>query len=134
MSNIRNVTFIEFVQIQDWDLDWEQHNTPIEPIQDTRWAEDLINQSIFTPKHCDKQSSVCPLCMVEALLVEYREHSENNTLQKVKYDSIIDKDKWDVHKSHCCLQHGCKYGSDLECPVASGFIEQKYPCEICKSI
>jgi hypothetical protein len=35
-----------------------------------------------------------------------------------------------VHTSHCCLQHGCKYGDD-DCPVASGGHKQEYPCETC---
>jgi hypothetical protein len=35
-----------------------------------------------------------------------------------------------VHASHCCAQHGCKYGDD-DCPVVQGTIEQLYPCESC---
>ena len=35
-----------------------------------------------------------------------------------------------VHASHCCFQHGCKYGDD-DCPVASGQVEQLYDCEWC---
>lgn len=36
----------------------------------------------------------------------------------------------EVHGSHCCVRHGCKYG-DSDCPVASARIEQLYPCEDC---
>ena len=36
-----------------------------------------------------------------------------------------------VHAAHCCLKCGCKYGDD-DCPVCSGRVEQKYPCEFCK--
>ncbi|MGR5366994.1 hypothetical protein [Photobacterium damselae] len=35
-----------------------------------------------------------------------------------------------VHASHCCLSHGCKYG-DKNCPVTTGAIKQLYPCEEC---
>lgn len=35
-----------------------------------------------------------------------------------------------VHKTHCCVKHGCKYG-DPGCPVVNGLIEQDYPCEEC---
>jgi len=37
----------------------------------------------------------------------------------------------DVHKSHCCSEHGCKYGDDL-CPVVLGKVIQEFPCEDCK--
>ena len=36
-----------------------------------------------------------------------------------------------VHAAHCCLKHGCKY-ADEDCPVYSGKIDQKYPCEFCR--
>jgi hypothetical protein len=36
-----------------------------------------------------------------------------------------------THVSHCCLQHGCKYGEDISCPVTNGTHKQEYPCEEC---
>ena len=33
-------------------------------------------------------------------------------------------------KSHCCLEHGCKYGHS-DCPVTTGLVKQDYPCELC---
>jgi hypothetical protein len=36
-----------------------------------------------------------------------------------------------VHVTHCCAQHGCKYGDDRRCPVASGRVKQEGPCETC---
>lgn len=36
-----------------------------------------------------------------------------------------------VHKTHCCIYHGCKYGNS-ECPVASGVLTQQYACEQCE--
>jgi len=36
----------------------------------------------------------------------------------------------EVHASHCCLRHGCKYG-DENCPVENGRVVQEYPCEQC---
>lgn len=36
----------------------------------------------------------------------------------------------DVHTTHCCIEHGCKYGDD-DCHVANGSVPQEYPCEEC---
>lgn len=44
--------------------------------------------------------------------------------------TTIPKERWGVHKTHCCVYHGCKYG-DEDCPVALKLIEQVYPCETC---
>lgn len=38
--------------------------------------------------------------------------------------------QYPVHKSHCCVRHGCKYG-DEDCPVVCGKIKQLYGCESC---
>ncbi len=35
-----------------------------------------------------------------------------------------------VHSTHCCLEHGCKYG-DEDCPVVSGREIQEFRCEKC---
>lgn len=42
----------------------------------------------------------------------------------------MEKSKWGVHISHCCLMHGCKYG-DEDCPVVTGEAVQEYTCESC---
>ena len=42
----------------------------------------------------------------------------------------MDKSKYGVHRTHCCIKHGCKYG-DKDCPVVSGEIKQDYTCESC---
>jgi len=36
-----------------------------------------------------------------------------------------------VHRTHCCIKHGCKYGDDDHCPVATGRIEQDGACHNC---
>jgi len=36
----------------------------------------------------------------------------------------------DAHDTHCCIDHGCKYG-DHDCPVANGIRKQCYLCEMC---
>jgi len=38
-----------------------------------------------------------------------------------------------VHRTHCCIAHGCKYG-DNDCPVALGEILQDHLCEFCKDL
>jgi len=45
--------------------------------------------------------------------------------------SNIPKEKWGVHRTHCCSIHGCKYGNNSNCPVYLGIIKQDYPCEEC---
>ena len=46
---------------------------------------------------------------------------------------MIQVDKTGVHVTHCCLKHGCKYGSMTKdpCPVSSGELKQEYRCEYC---
>ena len=39
----------------------------------------------------------------------------------------MDKEKWGVHETHCCVLHGCKYGDD-DCPVVNKLTKQKYIC------
>jgi len=43
----------------------------------------------------------------------------------------IPREQWGVHASHCCLEHGCKYGDD-DCPVCTTEIKQRYKCEECE--
>ena len=38
--------------------------------------------------------------------------------------------KLDAHDTHCCIEHGCKYG-DADCAVANGIRKQVYLCERC---
>lgn len=47
-----------------------------------------------------------------------------------KEGNVLPKEDWGVHESHCCLEHGCKYGDD-NCPVALGQTPQDYTCEMC---
>ncbi len=42
----------------------------------------------------------------------------------------MDKSKYGVHRTHCCIRHGCKYG-DENCPVVNKKIKQEYLCEEC---
>lgn len=48
------------------------------------------------------------------------------TSESIKQNSI-DRE---VHRTHCCTDHGCKYG-DSHCPVVSREFEQEYSCEQC---
>lgn len=47
---------------------------------------------------------------------------------------IISKEKWRVHRTNCCIIHGCEYGEDNNCPVCQGLIKQDYLCEYCEPI
>lgn len=44
--------------------------------------------------------------------------------------TFLTADKVGVHRTHCCVDHGCKYGKKA-CPVVSGEVVQDYPCEDC---
>jgi len=41
---------------------------------------------------------------------------------------MIEKEKYGIHETHCCLLHGCKYGNE-DCPVVNKIIVQEYLCE-----
>lgn len=43
----------------------------------------------------------------------------------------IPESRWGVHNTHCCNDHGCKYG-DIDCPVTLGLSKQVYKCEDCE--
>jgi hypothetical protein len=45
-------------------------------------------------------------------------------------ESTIPRSRWGVHETHCCFEHGCKYG-DQDCPVVVGLTEQVYACDDC---
>ena len=51
------------------------------------------------------------------------------TLSKTATTSIPESN-WGVHESHCCFEHGCKYGYE-DCPVTLGLTQQDYRCEDC---
>ena len=42
----------------------------------------------------------------------------------------VPEEKYGVHASHCCEEHGCKYGNP-DCPVTNGKVKQEYKCESC---
>lgn len=46
-----------------------------------------------------------------------------------KCETTIPKSQWGVHETHCCEDHGCKYG-DVDCPVTIGLIKQAYQMRI----
>lgn len=37
----------------------------------------------------------------------------------------------EVHRTHCCVLHGCKYLDDNNCPLVNKEINQLYPCMDC---
>jgi hypothetical protein len=43
----------------------------------------------------------------------------------------MDEKEYGVHKQHCCVVHGCKYGDEF-CPVVEGKIKQNHPCMDCE--
>jgi hypothetical protein len=67
--------------------------------------------------------------LVEATRYETHQEAEAKTAELCGVLKIMNVA---VHETHCCVDHGCKYG-DHDCPVASGEVEQKYDCEECVS-
>lgn len=63
------------------------------------------------------------------IYIDWKEDKSPNKV--VMVGSSIPESDWSVHESHCCVDHGCKYGAD-DCPVVAKLIIQKYPCEQCK--
>lgn len=43
----------------------------------------------------------------------------------------MEKSEWDVHITHCCALHGCKYCNE-DCPVTNALASQEYMCEECE--
>ncbi len=58
---------------------------------------------------------------------------EDFTLATKGVQTTIPEYKWDGRRTHCCREHGCKYGQD-DCPVVLDLIGQSYPCEQCSDI
>jgi len=61
---------------------------------------------------------------------EFERKQKEKEIAVKKGKTTIPKEKYGVHETHCCINHGCKYG-DIDCPVCLGLIKQKYLCEYC---
>ena len=52
-------------------------------------------------------------------------------MENIDYRNVsIEPDRIGVHQTHCCIEHGCKYGNS-NCPVELGLVQQTYLCEDC---
>jgi len=70
----------------------------------------------------------------QAVIDRWKKQELNRGLSKeLNYKTSIPKDKWGVHQTHCCYEHGCEYG-DEDCPIVLGLINQDHPCEECNPI
>jgi hypothetical protein len=47
------------------------------------------------------------------------------------FDYELKLDDSEVHRTHCCVHHGCKYNQD-DCDVVLGKVKQAYSCESCE--
>lgn len=56
-----------------------------------------------------------------------------DNVKMIRRDTIITEIEitTDVHTEHCCDMHGCKYGDDEACTVATRLKLQSHPCERC---
>ena len=52
------------------------------------------------------------------------------TMRSKSATTTIPQERWGVHRTHCCVDHGCKYNYK-DCPVELGLLKQDYPCEMC---
>ena len=66
---------------------------------------------------------------IESSLSRFNYTKNDEVYSKIlKYTEILTHEG--VHRTHCCFEHGCKYGEE-NCPVVLGYIKQDYPCESC---
>lgn len=63
-------------------------------------------------------------------IIQYEDEKSKAKEAVAKGETTIPKERWGVHETHCCSDHGCKYG-DIDCPVEMGLINQRYLCESC---
>lgn len=106
--------------------------------------EDAIFRHYMAYKKGDRSENHLAAIACNSMMLDYQEkefpelsEKENNLLEdwigveKEFKTTNITKEDWGVHITHCCLEHGCKYGDD-ECPVELGLVKQQYSCEMCK--
>lgn len=62
---------------------------------------------------------------INKMIIQYYSHIKEECELYLK-----PKDTTGVHRTHCCVKHGCKYG-DKCCPVVNNEVEQDYLCEEC---
>jgi len=73
---------------------------------------------------------------IDSLIDEVMKRIEYDEIRKFEetaaslYQTTKSREKWGVHRTHCCSKHGCKYGDD-DCPVVIELIKQDYDCESC---
>jgi hypothetical protein len=70
-------------------------------------------------------------------IIKLIEFADKIELKGELYDKVMNEifddvpvEKYGVHRTHCCVKHGCKYGNP-KCPVELGLIVQDHPCENC---
>ncbi len=77
--------------------------------------------------------NTCTIDDIIDKVISINEYEYKNKLSEEavkKGETTIPLERWGVHITHCCVKHGCKYG-DIDCPVATKLVLQKYPCEDC---
>lgn len=65
--------------------------------------------------------------------IKFEEQQQLEINEAIAGRTTIPEDCWGVHETHCCIDHGCKYGK-ADCPVFIGLIKQQYKCESCDEI
>lgn len=66
---------------------------------------------------------------VDRIMIKREEYEKALGVSKMEPFKPVSNKKC-VHTEHCCVIHGCKYGS-INCPVEHREKLQSYPCESC---
>jgi hypothetical protein len=71
--------------------------------------------------------------IINLIKFAYKIEFTTELYDKIRFEKDEEEpiERWGVHITHCCSKHGCKYGNS-KCPVATGKVEQEYPCEYCR--
>lgn len=105
-------------------LNESQRNEFIELI--TKWKSDGLS------KIGEYSNSFTPDEIIESIITttKFERNQKKKDDASSKVLTTIPKNNWGVHRTHCCIKHGCKYG-DSDCPVELALVEQDYDCESC---
>lgn len=82
-------------------------------------AQKQHDMAMVASAHRELEEAKRLLSAARAKVKKYRCHGENDPPRQT-----------DVHTEHCCVEHGCKYGSD-SCTVVALGVKQSFPCEAC---
>ena len=101
------------------------------------YTNDLFSAGLYTEPEakeiCDA-ANITGVINEQMIPQDLAEEAATRTVDTSKLPSlqVFNSKLKDVHTEHCCSKHGCKYGENDTCPVATGTKKQSYPCQDCR--